>query len=134
MVAVQRERRILSCRLHKPLYRIEAILHAFARLPAERATWVLEVAARGAARLQHSDALPPNWNLGNRVAVSGHARRTTALTRAYRRSAAIRKRTRVTDGTSVSLLEAMAVGCLPVLSDLPADREWVHDGEGGILS
>lgn len=28
------------------------------------------------------------------------------------------------DGTSVSLLEAMAVGLLPVVSDTPANREW----------
>jgi glycosyltransferase involved in cell wall biosynthesis len=37
------------------------------------------------------------------------------------------------DGTSVSLLEAMAAGCLPILSDLPANREWVEDGRNGLL-
>ncbi len=42
-----REHRLLSCRLHKPLYRIDAILRAFASLPASRADWVLEVAASG---------------------------------------------------------------------------------------
>jgi glycosyltransferase involved in cell wall biosynthesis len=39
----------------------------------------------------------------------------------------------VSDGTSVSLLEAMAAGCVPVLSDLPANREWVVDGLNGFL-
>ena len=38
-----------------------------------------------------------------------------------------------TDGTSISLLEAMAYGCLPVVSDLPANREWITDGENGIV-
>jgi len=37
------------------------------------------------------------------------------------------------DGTSVSLLEAMASGCFPVVSDIPADREWIRDGENGFL-
>lgn len=37
------------------------------------------------------------------------------------------------DGTSVSLLEAMAVGCFPVVTDIPTNREWVTDGETGFL-
>ena len=35
------------------------------------------------------------------------------------------------DSVSVSVLEAMAHGCIPVLSDLPANRELVHDGVNG---
>ncbi|MGI9152701.1 MAG: glycosyltransferase, partial [Rubrivivax sp.] len=27
----------------------------------------------------------------------------------------------------------MAAGCLPVLADLPANREWVRDGENGLI-
>lgn len=37
------------------------------------------------------------------------------------------------DSTSVSLLEALAYGCIPILSDIPANREWVKNGENGIL-
>ena len=37
------------------------------------------------------------------------------------------------DSVSVSVLEAMAHGCLPVLSDLPANRELVRDGDNGLL-
>lgn len=36
------------------------------------------------------------------------------------------------DGTSVSLLEAMAAGLLPVVADIPANRPWVTDGENGL--
>jgi glycosyltransferase involved in cell wall biosynthesis len=39
----------------------------------------------------------------------------------------------LSDTTSVSLLEAMACGLLPVVSDLPANREWVTHGENGML-
>jgi L-malate glycosyltransferase len=37
------------------------------------------------------------------------------------------------DSVAVSVLEAMAHGCLPVLSDLPANRELVRDGDNGLI-
>ena len=37
------------------------------------------------------------------------------------------------DGTPNSLLEAMAIGCLPVCGDIESIREWIRNGENGIL-
>jgi len=37
------------------------------------------------------------------------------------------------DSTSVSLLEAMACGLPPVVTDIPGNREWIEDGENGFL-
>ena len=37
------------------------------------------------------------------------------------------------DSVSVSVLEAMAHGCIPLLSDLPANRELVRDGGNGLI-
>jgi glycosyltransferase involved in cell wall biosynthesis len=37
------------------------------------------------------------------------------------------------DSVSVSVLEAMGHGCIPVLSDLPANRELVRDGVNGLI-
>jgi len=37
------------------------------------------------------------------------------------------------DGTPNSLLEAMSIGCLPVCGDIESIREWIHNGENGIL-
>jgi glycosyltransferase involved in cell wall biosynthesis len=37
------------------------------------------------------------------------------------------------DSTSVSLLEAMACGVPPVVTDIEANREWITDGENGLL-
>jgi glycosyltransferase involved in cell wall biosynthesis len=37
------------------------------------------------------------------------------------------------DGTSVSLLEALASGAFPVVVDIPSNREWVADGDNGFL-
>ncbi len=38
-----------------------------------------------------------------------------------------------TDGVSASLLEAMACGCFPVVTDNAANRLWVDDGVNGFL-
>jgi glycosyltransferase involved in cell wall biosynthesis len=37
------------------------------------------------------------------------------------------------DSVSVSVLEAMAHGCVPLLSDLPANRELVRSGDNGLI-
>jgi len=37
------------------------------------------------------------------------------------------------DSVSVSVLEAMAHGCIPLLSDLPANRELVDDRRNGLV-
>ncbi len=37
------------------------------------------------------------------------------------------------DSTAVSLLEAMSFGCVPIVSNLPANREWILDGCNGIF-
>ena len=37
------------------------------------------------------------------------------------------------DSTAVSLLEAMSFGCIPIVSNLPANREWILDGCNGIF-
>lgn len=37
------------------------------------------------------------------------------------------------DSVSVSVIEAMAQGCIPILSDLPANRELVRDGDNGLI-
>lgn len=127
---VARERRVLSCRLHKPLYRIDAIVRAFAAIAPRHPGWTLEVAASG-DQTDALRALAADLRLDGRIEFTGHL--TAAdLAKAYRRSAVFVS-VPETDGTSVSLLEAMAAGCLPVLSDLPANREWVQDGRAGRL-
>ena len=37
------------------------------------------------------------------------------------------------DGTSLSLLEAMMMGCIPVISNIVSNRSWVLDGVNGYL-
>ncbi len=50
------------------------------------------------------------------------------------RSADVYVSTSKSDSTSVSLLEAMACGAIPIVTDLPANREWIRDGENGFIT
>ncbi|WP_293232543.1 glycosyltransferase family 4 protein [Paludibacterium sp.] len=124
-----KEKRVLSCRLHKPLYRIDAILHAWSAVEASGlfGDWRLTVAASG-------DQTPELKQLAETLAlrrvdfpgfVPGHE-----LAELYRKSRVFVSVPR-SDATSISLLEAMGHGCLPVLSNLPANGEWIIDGLNG---
>jgi glycosyltransferase involved in cell wall biosynthesis len=39
----------------------------------------------------------------------------------------------ISEGVSSSLFEAMAAGCLPIITDLPGNRAFIHSGQNGEL-
>jgi glycosyltransferase involved in cell wall biosynthesis len=51
----------------------------------------------------------------------------------YRRAAVLVSPS-IHDGTPNTLLEGMASGCFPVAGDLESIREWITDGENGLLT
>ena len=118
---------VLSTRRLEPVYDVATLLRACARLePRERASLSWRVAGSGSqepALRAQAAALPVTF-LGWLDAA--------ALDRELG-GAHLYVSTSLSDSTSVSLLEAMAAGCLPVVSDLPANREWITDGDNGLL-
>jgi glycosyltransferase involved in cell wall biosynthesis len=52
---------------------------------------------------------------------------------AYLASSDVYVSTSISDSTSLSLQEAMACKLAPVVTDLPANREWITDGENGYI-
>jgi glycosyltransferase involved in cell wall biosynthesis len=55
------------------------------------------------------------------------------MAKAYRRASVLVSPS-VHDGTPNTLLEGMASGCFPVAGDLESIREWITDGENGLLT
>lgn len=76
-------------------------------------------------------------NLAKRLSVSEYVRFVGLVPHAemakYLAAADIYVSTCFTDTTSVSLLEAMACGLAPVVTDIPGNREWIANGENGML-
>lgn len=123
---------ILSCRFHTPLYRIDSILKAFAKIIYDHNLrgWTLTLAAQG-IETDKLKVLAKRLKIDPYVKFVGFLSKQELIER-YKQSA-IFVSVPESDGLSVSLLEAMAFGCIPVLSDLPSNREVVINGLNGYI-
>jgi len=114
----------------EPIYRPQRVLQAFAAMAAAEPSRRLVVANDGSLRseMQRQAAA---LGLADRVAFVG---RLDAATQAgwYDRAQWYLSLPE-SDSVSVSVLEAMAHGCIPILSDLPANRELVDSGRNGLI-
>ena len=121
--------RILSTRQLAPLYNVGALLEAMPRLLL-RWGGDIEVVIAGdgpeRSRLEaRAKALGVPARFTGRLDSSALATELGAST--------IYVSTARSDSTSVSLLEAMAGGAFPVVTDIPGNREWVTEGHSGLL-
>ncbi|MCE5271311.1 glycosyltransferase [bacterium] len=121
---------ILSTRSLLPLYRVEDLVRAAARLRENIPRLHLVLAGEGPER-GSLESLGAELGLGDRLTFTGRLTppelaRQLAACRVY-------VSTSPADGTSVSLLEALALGCLPVVADIPSNRDWVSLGVNGLL-
>lgn len=126
---VERELILYSNRMHEPLYRIEDILKEFNALCMELDGQLI-LAGKGSLTEKLKDYTKLH-QLINHVTFAGFVTKNQNKANYLKSKFFISIPT--SDGTSISLLEAMAYGCIPVLSDLPANREWVEDGKNGII-
>lgn len=132
-----KENIILSTRLHKQLYNIDKIIISFYKFNAYlhqigAAPYKLVIAATGpeTAALKK---LAASFDLQQQyIQFTGNL--TFAQLIDYYRKAKFFISIPASDGTSSSLLEAMAFGCLPIVSNLPANLEWVRHTENGIIN
>jgi len=122
--------RIVSTRALGPFYRPDVLLDAF-----------LALRDRGiGARLDLVGDGPLAAALAGRAAASAHAadvafpgRLDPARLAEHLRLCEVYASVSPSDGVSASLLEAMATGLVPVVTDLATNRAWVDDGVNGLL-
>jgi len=128
-----KEKLVYSNRLHKELYRIDAVLKAFKRFldACQDDSWQLVVAGEGYDTPRLKD-LAEALGISTQTRFVGFVDAPTNLS--YYASAAVYISVPESDATAISLLEAMAAGCRPIVSDLPSNREWIQHGHNGIVA
>ncbi|MBT9595606.1 MAG: glycosyltransferase [Vitreoscilla sp.] len=114
----------------EPIYAPERMLSVFAGLATGWPEARLVVANDGSLR-ERMRADAKAMGLAQRVAFVG--RLDAASQAAYYGRATWYLSLPRSDSVSVSVLEAMGHGCIPILSDLPANRELVADGRNGVI-
>ena len=130
--ASEREPVVVSLRsLGRPLFNIDVIIRAM----PEVLRWVprarLQVGNEGALQPE-LEKLAAQLGVQNSVEFTGWAANRQEMASRLCGAAAYVS-IPSSDGTSVTLLEAMACGAYPIVSDLPANREWISDGGGEIV-
>jgi glycosyltransferase involved in cell wall biosynthesis len=126
-----RERGLLfSARMHEPVYDLPTVLQGVATELAADASARLVIAGDGsltpelerrAARVLPSGRYEFLGRIGLEAMIDWLGRAEIVISASR------------SDSTSQSLIETMACGAIPVVSDIEGNRPWVRDGEGARL-
>jgi glycosyltransferase involved in cell wall biosynthesis len=119
---------LLSTRSFEPLYGVDLIIKSFIRIAHEYANIRLLLLGDGSQRRTFEDWLN-DAGLMDRAHFAGMV--DNHLLPAFYRSADIYVSASRSDGSSVSLMEALACGLPALVSDIPGNCEWVKPGLNG---
>ena len=121
---------ILSNRNLLPIYNVSLLIRAIPLVLKEEPHTKFLIAGDGSER-ETLEKEARNLRIGSSVVFLGripHSDMPTLLAEAD-----IYVSTSLSDGTSVSLLEAMGSGAFPIVTDILSNREWIADGVNGFL-
>jgi glycosyltransferase involved in cell wall biosynthesis len=128
-----KENIILSVRLHKKLYNIDKIIMAFNEAMEKRlipTSYKLVIAAAG-EESKTLKTIASSSKYANNIKFIGMISFEQLVT--YYKASKIMISIPSSDASSSSLLESILYGCIPVVSDLYANKEWINNGENGFL-
>jgi L-malate glycosyltransferase len=119
---------VIMTRNHEPVYGIDVFLKGMAEACAMNKD--LRVIMIGGGSLSpEMKVLADSLGLTDVIRWTGKIPREQLLRHLY--ASDLYVSTSHSDGTSVSLLEAMAAGLSALLTDVPSNLEWIRDGENG---
>jgi glycosyltransferase involved in cell wall biosynthesis len=119
---------LLSTRSFEPLYGVDLIVNAFIQIAREYPELRLLLLGDGSQRVVLESWLK-NAGFLDRVHFAGIVDKSQLPV--YYRSADVYVSASHSDGSSVSLMEAMACGVPALVSDIPGNCEWVDHGLNG---
>lgn len=129
--STKRQPFVLLCnRSWEPRYGVDVLGRAFAQV-AREAPAVSLLLLGGGSQANALRGILAEAEARGRVHYGGHVSQS-ALPGYYRNASLFISPSHV-DGSSVSLMEALACGTPVLVSDIPANREWVRDGANGWL-
>ncbi len=121
----------ISTRTWEPLYAIDVLVNAFAAVSAQRPSARLILLGDGSL----TDSIQAQIDsLGLRHLVHTPGRLSYEELPGYFRASSFYVSSALSDGTSVSLLEAMACGLPVVVTGSYGNLEWVEEGVNGALA
>jgi glycosyltransferase involved in cell wall biosynthesis len=121
---------ILSTRGWEPIYGIELIAQSFAKIARERSNLRLLMLSNG-SQASKIYKIFSEAEVLDQIQFPGQVGRSD-LPRYYQAADLYVSASR-SDGSSISLLEAMACGCPVLVSDIPGNLEWIQTGVQGWL-
>ena len=121
---------LLSVRSFEPLYGVDIIINAFIQLAPQIPSLRLLLLGDGSKKKSFMERLQ-RAGLEDRVKFIGVVKRVELPE--YYRAADLYLSASYSDGSSVSLLEAMACGLPSLVSDIPGNQEWITPGVTGWL-
>ncbi len=122
---------VVTNRRLEPLYRVDTFIRAMRSIESDRpGEFRFTVVGDGSQRAE-LESLARELGVHDRIDFMGVL--SEDKLRSVMTDADIFVSCSSSDGTSVSLLEAMAAGVFPIVTDLPANREWLTPGETGVL-
>ncbi len=121
---------IISTRNFEPVYNIQCVIEAFYLIQKKYAKIKLILLGKGSLEKQLKN-LVNELNIHKKTLFLGHVPHEEIPK--YYNLSDIYVSSSISDAMSVSKLEAMACGLIPVVSDIPANHEVIKDGENGFI-
>ncbi|HWR65406.1 MAG TPA: glycosyltransferase [Bellilinea sp.] len=121
---------VLSLRSWEPLYGVDELVSGFA-LAAQQTPDMRLLLLSGGSQAEVLHGILAQHNLHDRVHFAGQIGQQELP--AYYQAADLYVSASHSDGSSVSLMEALACGLPSLVSDIPANREWLADSPAGWL-
>ncbi len=125
------EKRIISTRFFEDIYNVDLLIHAM-KYVVEQYPDARCILLGGGPLKNKFLALIRKLNLENHITVYdkiSDQKKYQSIVQEH----SIYVSTSKSDGASQSLFEAMALGLFPIVTDIPANKEWIRHGENGLL-
>lgn len=121
---------ILSLRTLCSNSNIDVIIKAFYKLTLVDSEFKLIIANDGAEKQRYIDLIK-ELKLENKIDILGSVDKSKVVE--LLKSSTLYISIPTSDSTSVTLLEAMACGTIPIVSNIPANLEWIINGYNGYV-